>query len=90
MSEPLVGLIRAPQNGGPERFPCPPGSVVAVAIPGKWILYVAPDHAAYVDLLLEQIREWPVDGVRSLLSPGMPQITREHAKAELARRGVKP
>ena len=83
----LVGIVAAPQNGGPSSPMGGPGSILSVLIPRKWVLWISPEHPAYSDLLADELKRWPTKELRVFLSPGLPTITQQYAKAELARRG---
>lgn len=82
MTAPLCDVI--PANGPPA----PAGAIVSVAVPGKWVLYIAPEHPAYTDLLAAELRRWPTKALRDGFAlDGCPHLMREYVKAELARRG---
>lgn len=53
-----------------------------------WV-FVEPDHECYVDIYSDLLRKWPLQQVRQLRDSGegMPHITKELARVEIARRG---
>lgn len=47
----LIDIILAPQAGGIAVAPA--FSVVSAIVPGRWVLYVAPEHPSYPDVLAQ-------------------------------------
>ncbi len=83
----MVELIAAPQNGGPEKPDVAAGSIVTIVTPGRWLLFVAPEHPAYADLLAEEMRGWSSKALADFLAaPGAPAPSCQIARAELQRR----
>lgn len=63
-----------------------PGALIRVCVPGKWMMFMHPDHPAYIDCLLEELPYFPTDALKMFMDERMPQIAREYAKIELNKR----
>lgn len=81
----LLALIDVKDRAAPA--PIWPGALVSVAVPGKWVLHVHPDHPAYPDLIAYEFSGWPAKALRDFLAqPGVPHVAAEYAKVALARK----
>ena len=65
----------------------PAGGVVAVLVPGKWVLWISPVHPAWADMFNMELQSWPTKEIEKFMNmEGCPHVAKEYAKVLLARR----